>query len=266
MLLFFFLTFNSFSWCPFLHQVIAQQFLERHLTNISESEKDSFLLGSVWADGLDKSITHKIQRLFDKMWRVKFIKNNKIIDLNNNDIKLQNDKENNDFYYFLLGIFSHIPPDTFAHAGKGESFIIEKGILHYFSEVVVDSVIIRQYKPKMMKNILPTGIRAKLNEFGIRESRFFRVFYPLVYLSAKIFPLHRFLPFVQINSCCHGITAYTESSCTLSKHVLAMHEALELAFQRLGDVEFNNLHMENITTNLVHQIGCCKVGEIPHWK
>ena len=109
------------SWTPVFHHFIAFNYSEEYFLYSSESQKRSFILGSIYCDGFDKSYTHSVTNIINLI--------NSISD------------QNSDFYYFCLGLLSHITCDYFAHSGSSLSFITNEKYKHHFSELSICSYV-----------------------------------------------------------------------------------------------------------------------------
>jgi hypothetical protein len=227
----------SDSWGPAFHQIIARDFSLEYFPDISDRQRDHFLMGSVYADGLDKSITHYLPLLRAKINRVY-------------------DSET-DIYWFLLGVYSHIPPDTFAHAGKSRSFITAAGIKHSISELVVDSLIV--HTNPVTRFTLPTAIREELLRLEIRSNWKFGILYFLVHWIAKL-PFYHFLPKIEQDRCPKPNLAVCR--CNFRKHYEAMMQALRESMPLVLDSEFNDVRMKELATRLLFDVECCESDRV----
>jgi hypothetical protein len=227
--MFSFLPLLTFSWGPIFHQTIAEHFASEYFSNLTTEHRAAFVLGSVWADGLDKTTTHRMNLVIEKLRQI-------------NDV-------NCDVYWFFVGIFCHIPPDTFAHAGKSGSFIVPHGILHSFSELVVDSFMMHKENPKVLP--MPSEILREIEKLNVPYSKTFYVIYRSIYLLSKT-PLFRFLRFIERDDLPHS--SYREATDNFRKHYVAMLRSMREAIARIWENGFNEVRMREISTRLVYDI------------
>lgn len=220
------------SWFPNFHQHIASEFSLDYFPFLTDSERQLFLTGSIYADALDKSITHHVNRMKDLFDRIA--------------------DQGSDLYWFFMGVFSHIPPDTFAHAGKSASFIVNRGVKHHLSEFVVDSLINHLYHVPYLR--LPKKIREQINQLGIGTRKSFFIIYPIEHLLAKL-PFYKFLPWIEQDRC--STMSYPLTLCNFHNHYTAMIEALKQSMDRIKDHGFDDLMTKELATSLVMAVDCC---------
>jgi hypothetical protein len=221
------------AWGPILHQVIAQQFSLAYFPYITDHQRRSYVLGSIYADGLDKSITHCTSCIVEKL-------------------REAGDPDSN-IYWFLLGTFSHIPPDTFAHAGKPPSFITPFGLVHHFSELVVDSLMAHLHSTSFLR--ISAELRDAVTALNVSFSKVFTFLYPIVYVLAK-FPFHWLLPRVERDRCPKRNLSL--AVCNFMKHYDAMLQSMQEAMPRVYDRDFTDATVTEISTRLVYEIECCQ--------
>lgn len=232
-----FFTIQAVAWFPNFHQYIANEFSHQYFPSMTEEQRHLFLVGSIYADGIDKRVTHHVTAMKDLFDR--------IADLDS------------DVYWFFMGVFSHIPPDTFAHAGKSASYIVAKGAKHHFSEFVVDSLINHLYQTPYLS--LPKKLKTQINQLGIRFRKSFFIIYPVEHILAKL-PFYRLLPWIEQNRC--STESYPTSLCNFHQHYLAMQETLKKSMDLIKDHEFDDLSTKNLATTLVFAIDCIRSKEI----
>ena len=228
-----FLMTGVFCWGPLFHQAIARQFAQEQFPGITDRQLSAFVLGAIYADGIDKRFSHHISSVISKINQI-------------------HDTEG-ELYWFMKGLLAHIAPDTFAHAGKSRSFIVAAGIRHYFSELVVDSLAYHTYNVQYMS--LTPGLREALVEMGLKPSWKFQVMHSVSYTLSKM-PLHRLLPEIQHSPC--PKTSYELSRCTFMRHVDSMLEAMREVMPRIHDPEFDQRRVQEIATRLLWDVGCCE--------
>ena len=232
-----FLLFSTaFCWCPFLHQAISRQFSYENFPYITIPQRQAFITGSIYADGVDKSITHNVQRIREI--------------LNNLDPE-------SEIYWFFVGNYAHIASDVFAHAGRSRSFIVSHGIKHHISEVIVDSLIVKKYNPPYI-TISPT-LRQSLDSMGIRFVKSFRFLYPLISFVTKL-PIYKFLPKIQSDSCTRG--GFDLSVCNFMNHYSAMLDCMRLSFDHIANETFTELRLKELSIRLLYNIQCCEVDPL----
>ncbi|OHS97717.1 hypothetical protein TRFO_36003 [Tritrichomonas foetus] len=217
-----------------MHHVLARQFSYEYFPYITEVQRNAFILGAIYADGFDKSITHSAPRLSNMLNQIE-------------------DPES-ELYWFFMGNYAHIGPDLFAHAGRARSFIVSHGLKHHASEVIVDSLINHLYHPNFP--VLTQPLKDGLNELGVRPIKMFRFFYPVIFLVSKL-PFYKFLPKVQNDRCPRG--GLDLSICNFQRHYEAMIESMRMIFPRIHDDSFTNRRMQEMATALVFEVQCCEV-------
>ena len=186
----------------------------------------------MYADGVDKSLTHSIPRIRQMLNTI--------------------DPES-ELYWFFMGNIAHIGPDYFAHAGRARSFIVSHGLKHHLSEVIVDSLATSLFKPTLLR-MTPT-LKKSLSDMNVRFINTFNIIYPVVYFIAKL-PLYKLLPKVQNDKCPKD--GFELSLCNFKKHYEAMLEILRMAYPKLMDEDFTDLRMQEMATALVFEITCCQ--------
>jgi hypothetical protein len=93
-------------WRPICLTALADEFAQEHFPALTASQGASFLR-AIYTDGFDKAVTHSASSIIDRLGRT------------------PNDQGN--LCWFLMGLSAHVPPDTFAHAGKFRSFVVPQG-------------------------------------------------------------------------------------------------------------------------------------------
>ena len=152
--MFFILVSLSCSLFPAFHHTFAKYYLESKSLNITENQFESFLLGSIYADGIDKSVSHFIKPVINEM---NFAKN-----------------KDSDLYWFFAGVLNHISIDTYAHFGSEKSYIVPAGLLHYISELTISSWAQWNFKLKYLR--ISEQLRGKISEI-VSFRKVFSIFY-----------------------------------------------------------------------------------------
>jgi hypothetical protein len=223
---------QSLSWGPIFHAVIADEFARESFPFLTDSQHSSFIRGSIYADDFDKSLTHNTAEIINHFQHI------------------PNDQS--DLYWFFMGLFAHVPPDTFAHAGKSRSFIVPAGIRHYASELVVDSLMMHRRPLPYFR--LPVAISDSFARLNIRRSRAFRFAYPLFFMLSKL-PLYRVLHWLEQDRC--PKPDYETAICNFAQHYRAMLQSLHEAFPRMREDGFNDARVRELSTRLVFEVSCC---------
>lgn len=231
--MFFALFVFSTSWTPSFHQAFAGYYADSHFPNLTSSQRESFLLGAMYADGVDKSISHFVRPIVREL--------NSIANRQSN------------LYWFLLGIFSHISIDTFAHSGLANSYIVPRGLKHHLSELVVCSWAHRNLSPRYIT--LSQELKNQISGIGIGFKKSFRYMYPLCYFFAKFFPAHWFLPYVHQGNC--PVRTYRDADCTFRRHLDAMVKATENLMALCHDPSLNEIDVKEIVLAQLNSIECC---------
>ena len=228
-----FLIYSSFSWTPAFHQGFALKYAETYFPNITNDQLNSFLLGAMYADGVDKSISHYVRPVISEL--------NAISDTENN------------LYWFFLGVLNHISVDTFAHAGKEKSFITASGLWHHISELTICSWAQTNLRPSF--RLITRELKQQIEAIGIRFRTSFKFLYPICYLLTK-FPFHYImLPLVQKDGCPKH--SYRMSECNFLKHFNAMMKATKEIMDHALDTRFNEIDVKQITLAELQSIECC---------
>jgi len=225
------LVFFGSCWTPIFHQYFAEEVIKKHFDNISDTFKESFVLGSIYADGFDKSITH----------------------FSNRTIKLINkfSDQKNEEYYFFLGILSHIASDVFAHSGKTKSFIIGKGFKHYLSEIAICSLFL--YKFKVIPKQLSNCILEKISQSGLRPlPRFF--LFQKVFKYIANFPFWIVLPYITNDFCDNR--DYSRILIAFQEHIANMHTMFDFLLNNSSNESISELDIKKITLALQQKIIC----------
>lgn len=223
----------SASWTPVFHQGFAKLYLDHAYPNITSSQKDSFLLGSMYADGVEKTVTHFVRPVIREL--------NSITNRNSN------------LYWFFLGVMNHISIDTFAHAGKDKSFIVASGWRHHLSELTICAWAQWNMEPEF--KLITRELKNQIQGLGIGFRTIFRIIYPICYFVTKI-PFHFILlPLIQKDGC--SSCSYSEADCNFRRHVDAMMKATEIIMQHANDPGFNEIDVKTITLAELQKVECC---------
>jgi hypothetical protein len=222
---------GSFPWIwnfvgPVFHQIFAREFSLEYFPNISEAQREMFVLGSIYADGSHKNISHHLPQLMKQMQNVT--------------------DRRNDMYWFLLGIFIHLVPDRFAHAGKQTSFIPAHGIMHHIGEFVVDSLIHQLHNSTYMT--LSGPLKQEMTRIGIRPLRYFDFIYPVMYWMAKL-PFYKLIFSVSNLNCPSPV-------CTLKRHWKKMFESGYYSMTRLGHFDFTDKFAQSLSNRMICNMTC----------
>lgn len=232
----FLLITEGLCWCPFLHQSITRQFSYECYPYITDAQREAFIVGSIYADGVDKSLTHSVKFLREQTSQL--------------------DPES-ELYWFFMGNFAHISADVFAHAGKTMSYIVPHGIKHHLSEVIVDSLIVEKYNPPYVT--MSSTLKKSLDEMGIRFVKSFRFLYPLIRMATKL-PLYKFLPKIQSDQC--PIRDLDLSICNFMNHYEMMLECMRRSFPEFPKESYSELRLKELSVSLIFEINCCQTNTI----
>jgi hypothetical protein len=225
------------SWGPICHAVLADEFAQECFPSLSASQHTAFLCGAIYADGFDKSVTHYTSSIIEHLRQIP--------------------DEQSDLYWFFMGLLAHIPPDTFAHAGKSRSFIVSAGTRHHFSELVIDSVMMKRHPIPFY--FLPSHISRELRRLNIRPVRIFKILYTLFFLLSK-FPLWRIIHRLEKDQCPKATSE--QGYCNFVEHYHAMLQSLRESFRRIREEGFTDERVREISTRLVFDLVCCSNGSL----
>ena len=220
-------------WTPAFHQGFAMKYAEVHYPNISSDQRNSFLLGSMYADGIDKSISHFVRPIIREL--------NSITNRQSN------------LYWFFLGVLNHIAIDTFAHAGKEKSFLLPSGKWHHLGELTICAWAHKNLHPSF--RLISQELRNQIQGVGIGFRKSFKILYPFCYFITKI-PFHYILlPFIEKDGC--PKTDYKTSECNFLRHYNAMMKAAKEIMDHAHDSMFNEIDVKQITLTELQKIECC---------
>jgi hypothetical protein len=231
-MLFIYLFLFSTSWGPIFHEVIATRYADTYLFQLNFQQKNSFILGSIFADGINKTFSHQI---------------NEII----REIHLIQDRETN-FYWFLMGLICHVTADIFAHCGELHSFIVPVGYFHYFSEFVICSFSRNIEHPKFKRLHQDIIHELQIKQISIIR-KFHFIYFSMNYLS--MLPFHLFLPMIERGNC-HS-NNFEMSKCNFMKHFDAILNAIKAVFDRFSCFDLTDLDVHDIANKFIFDIRCC---------
>lgn len=223
-------------WGPCFHRKVAADFIDTVRRNLSYSDRDAFLMGAIYADGINKSFSHHIDE---------------VAPLLANEDALQPG-----FRWFLWGLIAHIITDTFAHAGQPESFIVGSGARHHASEFIVDSVSQR------MESTLFVSLRQDIVD-GLDQHGIARLWYfPIAFLGDSILthlPFDRFLKNIENDRCQHS--THELAKCNFMNHYRAMLSSLQRLFGCFNIEHVTDLDVWEVTFEELIAIQCCHCVE-----
>lgn len=223
--MFFSLFCLSFSWTPVFHQAFAAIYADKYYPNITSQQRKSFLIGSIYADGINKSISHFVRPI--------------IRELNS----IANRKGN--LYWFFLGVLNHISIDTFAHSGVKNSLIQPYGMWHHAAELSVCSWAQRHLNASFL--VISKELIHQIIGVGISVKRSFSYVYPVIYLVTKILPLNYLLPFVINVKNGNKRLTYKESEAVFARYIDAMLSASKNLMSHAHDATLNEIDVKEIT-------------------
>jgi len=219
------------SWTPVLHQHIAKSFLYEYYDYIPEELKYSFICGSIYADGFNKSITHSTKSVLDILYSI-------------------NCTDSEEFWFFL-GIFSHIVCDCFAHSGSKTSFITNIGTMHHISELVVCSYIFTRGNIEYI--LIRYNLSQIMKKYHIEEKKSFKLIYPLCY-TVSILPLWAFLPSIEKGNCISS--SLSDPEYHFLQHYASMQSAMKKIIHKVLDKSMTYSDMGKITTEFLNSSSC----------
>lgn len=230
----FFFFADSWSWTPVFHQAFASRYCDLHYPNITEEQRESFLLGSMYADGIQKNVTHYVKPAIGNLNRI-------------------SDK-NSSLYWFFLGIYNHLAVDTFAHAGKNQSFVVAKGLKHHLSELAICSWARRNFKVQYLR--MSPKLRSEILESGVKFRNMFKYEYPICYILSYL-PMHRLIPFLEKSNCQYSGSKTYQKSLTTFKHYLdMMMVGTEEIMSHFDDSLFTEKQIKRITKSYIYNFEC----------
>lgn len=231
-LMFVLLTGLAVCWGPLFHQIAADQFAREYLPHLTQEARDSFILGSVYIDGLRKKKSHDIN------WVV----------------NLLNQYENNtNEWWFVMGFALHITVDMAGHVGAPITFLPQGRIWHYFSELTVCSSILHEKNPpKLHRTSVSDAVYQK--SFG-KSSRLFSSILGLWRWFCR-FPLYRFLDLVESDTCAASCERGW-AICNLEMHLRVIKGLMWDSLCILMNGRLTSEHIGSMVQKQMKTVKCC---------
>ena len=211
-------------WTPAFHQAFAAVYANKYFTNITEAQRNSFLLGAMYADGVDKRISHFVRPV--------------IRELNS----ITNRKGN--LYWFFLGILNHITIDTFAHSGLDKTIVQPTGFMHHLAELSICSWAHRNLNSKYMR--MSSELVNQIAGIGIKFKPSFKYMYPMCYFSSKLTPLQHIMPYVFKKPQEFRRLSTKEAEFLFLTHFKAMLSASKELMDHAHDSSLNEIDVRDI--------------------
>ena len=221
----------TLSWGPIFHQVIAQEFATEYLPHLTESQKDSLVLGCVYMDGLPKQESHQIE------WVLNILRT------------YENDTED---WWFVMGLALHLAVDVSGHMGNPLSFLPGGRIYHHLSELSVCSSILR-YKnpPQIYRNEVSDRFYAKIiGRSSFRFSVLCRLWRKLAGL-----PVHRYLDTVENDTC--KINDPGWGFCNLMMHMRTIKGIMWDSLSAIMTTGLTDEQLGSFARKGLEEIKCC---------
>ena len=155
----------------------------------------------------------------------------------------------NDLYYFFLGVKSHFSADLFAHSGKTKSFLINQGILHHLTELCFCSLF--RKNNFIPYRIISIELQQKLIKIGLYPSKLFKFYYLISNILSK-FPIWIILPFI-IRDHCQKTYSYKELLDNFNSYLNVMFETTNIIFSQNN---FTELDTKLISLSKLQSILC----------
>ena len=224
MILFSFLFGFSVCWTPAFHQAFAAVYANKYLPNITEAQRTSFLLGSMYADGVDKRISHFVRPV--------------IRELNS----ITNRKGN--LYWFFLGVLNHITIDTFAHSGLDKTLVVPYGVMHHAAELCICSWAQRNLNASYIH--MSTELINQIAGIGINFKPSFKYMYPGCYFVSKLVPLQYTMPYVFKKQNNMSRLSYNQAQLLFLTHFEHMLLASKELMSHAHDSTLNEIDVRDI--------------------
>jgi hypothetical protein len=210
------------AWGPIFHQVMAEDFAREYLPHLSPGQKNAFVLGSMFIDGLpDKGKSHNVSWLLG-------------VASSYNKTKEE--------WWFLIGCALHLTVDMAGHQGRPLSYLPLSRPLHYLAELIVCSYVQHDRNPGFVgRNQVADAVYDKVAGrsafvFGVMH-RMWRI---LSYL-----PLHKLIGWIESDSC-FTTGGRNWAGCNLDIHMnmikglmwdsLCLIMADEMTTEKLGEI------------------------------
>ena len=220
---------TSYSWGPIFHQVIAEEFVSQYLPNVTPEQKEYFVKGAIYVDGLPKEESHDITKLL------------RILRLY---------EQESSEYWFILGFILHMTADMSGHIGTPLSFLPLKKPLHYLAELVSCSTVYHTRHPPFIPDD-PLISAIYKGTFGVYSSRKFSAFYYAWRLLAKL-PFNKLIGSVENDKCNKKFAA-----CNLEKHITAIKDLMWESLELLQEGNLTHQTLGYIVTQELKAFKCC---------
>lgn len=230
--MFVFLAGFAACWGPLFHQIAADEFAREYLPHLTQEAHDSFVLGSVYIDGLRKRDSHNID------WVV----------------NLLNQYENNtNEWWFIMGFALHITVDMAGHIGDPITFLPRGRIWHYFSELTVCSSILHERNPPKIQR---TSVSDAVYQKAFGKSSW--LFSALLSIWRRVcaLPLHHFLELVESDTCAASCERGW-ASCNLTMHLRMIKVLMWDSLCILMNGRLTSEHIGSMVQKQMKTVKCC---------
>ena len=221
------------SWGPIFHQILGQEFADEYLTHFTQQQKDEFIRGSVYVDGLSRKLYHNISNL--------------IILLN------QFNSEKDIEYYFVLGFVLHMAVDSVGHIGYPLSYLPLKRPYHYFAELTCCSALLKDRNPpSISSNNVSDSVYMKIKN---TSSKYFDILYKTWRNLAKL-PFYKFLHVIEYDKC-RDTNHKQYAMCNLDLHIQSMKRLMFDCMYLLNEGNLTDQTLGEIVIRELESIQCC---------
>lgn len=221
------------SWGPIFHQVVAQEFANEYLSHLAKEQRNAFVVGSVFVDGLSRKQCHDLSNLIPLLYEY--------------------DSKTSLEYWFVLGFILHMAADSSGHIGSPLSYLPLKRHSHYFAELIVCSALFHDRKPP---SISWDNISDSVYQKTIKmNSAFFGIFYKIWRIIVR-FPFYYALQAIQSDDCSvKNDKKY--AMCNLDLHIEAIKRLMFDSLILLHEGTLTNENLGKLTLNELSTFSCC---------
>ena len=222
------------SWGPVFHQTAATEFAKEYLPHLPVEQRNSFILGSVFIDGLPKRESHDFE------W-VKRL--------------LRQFENNTNEWWFVMGFVLHLSVDIAGHMGEPHAYLPLRGRLqHYFAELTVCSTMLRTRNLSVLRS---NSVSERVYEkaFGMSSRRFAKLY--RMWRGVASLPVHKFLDAIESDKC----AVKSESGfgyCNLEMHLRAIKGIMWDVLCGLMTSDFTQENLGNVARRQLERLKCCK--------
>jgi hypothetical protein len=222
-------------WGPVFHQHVADEFAAEYLPHLSPSQRNAFVLGSIFIDGLPKRVSHELSWCTDL---------------------LRSYENETDEWWFVMGFALHLVVDVAGHLGKPNAFLPLQIPIHYLAELSACSSIRKEYDPiRVGRSALSDAVFQKvIHRSSLKFSMISRAWWAFAYL-----PFYRLLGSMESDKCMTP-TAKPWAFCNLQMHLRTIKGLMWDSLCALMTGDFTGSDLGRIVSIELKALPCCSCG------